>query len=69
MTRQSVNNILNSYCEKLKEDNINPHILRHNKATNMYEEGASDIMIKKQLGQTSNATDRYVHAGGEKYRQ
>lgn len=66
MTRQSINNILKDYCIKVKEDKINPHIMRHNKATTMYEEGASDIMIKKQLGQNSNVTDRYVHTGGEK---
>ena len=35
----------------------------------MYENGYTDIMIKKILGHTSNATDIYTHPGGEHYRK
>lgn len=69
MGRTSINNILEAYCIKVKEDKINPHVLRHDCATTMYEEGATDIMIKKKLGQSSNITNIYVHTGGEKYRK
>ncbi len=69
MGRTSINNILMEYCNKVKENKINPHIMRHDCATQMYEEGATDIMIKKRLGQSSNITNIYVHTGGEKYRK
>lgn len=66
MGRTSINNILNKYCDDLKEKRINPHIFRHDCGTTMYEEGASDLMIKKALGHSSNATDIYTHQGRER---
>ena len=63
--RTSINNLLNKYCKSINEKCINPHILRHECATKRYEEGYSDMMLKKILGQTSNVTNRYVHAGNE----
>lgn len=66
MTRQSINNILKGYCEELNEKSINPHIFRHDCATTMYSEGCSEIMLKKFLGHSSNATDVYTHTGAEK---
>lgn len=39
MGRTSINNILNSYCNKVKEQKINPHILRHDFATKSYNIG------------------------------
>ena len=69
MGRTSINNILNKYCTEIQQKKINPHILRHDCATKMYEEGYTDIMIKKQLGQTSNVTDIYTHPGGEKFQR
>lgn len=68
MCRTTINNLLENYCEKVKENKINPHIFRHDCGTEMYEEGYSDIMIKKWLGHSSNASDVYTHPGGEKYR-
>jgi len=68
MSRTSINHLLEGYCNEIKEEKINPHIFRHDCATTMYEEGASDIMIKKWLGHSSNATDIYTHPGGEKFR-
>lgn len=65
MGRTSINNILSSYCNKVKEQKINPHILRHNFATKSYNIGYSDIMLKIELGQSSNATDIYTHTGKE----
>ena len=64
--RTTVNKMLEKYCKKVNEDTINPHIFRHDFATNKYEEGYTDMMLKKTLGQTSNITDRYIHPGGEK---
>lgn len=64
--RSMVNKMLEKYCKKINENSINPHIFRHDFATNKYEEGYTDMMLKKSLGQTSNATDRYIHPGGEK---
>lgn len=63
--RSLVNKILNKYCEKVKETEINPHMLRHLYATTKYQEGYNDMMLKKTLGQTSNVTNRYVHPGYE----
>lgn len=63
--RTSINNILNSYCNKVKEQKINPHILRHDFATKSYNLGYSDMMLKIELGQSSNATDIYTHPGKE----
>ena len=51
--------------EKLNEIKLHPHTLRHDYATTRYEEGYSDMRLKKSLGQTSNAVNRYVHPGGE----
>lgn len=65
MGRTSVNNLLKLYCEKVKEDNINPHILRHHFATESYNIGYSDAMLKVELGHSSNATDIYIHPGHE----
>lgn len=65
MGRTSINNILNSYCNKVKEQKINPHILRHDFATKSYNIGYSDMMLKIELGQSSNATDIYTHPGKE----
>lgn len=65
MGRTSINNILSSYCEKIKEDKINPHMLRHDFATKSYNIGYSDLMLKIELGHSSNATDRYIHPGQE----
>lgn len=65
MGRTSINNILNSYCNKVKEQKINPHILRHDFATKSYNLGYSDMMLKIELGQSSNATDIYTHPGKE----
>lgn len=69
MSRTSINNILAKYCKEVNEDKINPHIMRHDSGTKKYEEGYSDIMLKKFLGHSSNATDIYTHPGGEKYRE
>ena len=67
--RTSINNILNKYCNEIQHKKIKPHIFRHDCATKKYEDGYTDIMIKKQLGQTSNVTDIYTHPGNEKYRK
>ncbi|MCI9084708.1 MAG: tyrosine-type recombinase/integrase [Bacilli bacterium] len=69
MSRTSINTILNQYCDKVNADKINPHAMRHDSGTKKYEEGYSDIMLKKFLGHSSNATDIYTHPGGELYRQ
>lgn len=66
--RSTVNKMLNKYCEKLNEKNLHPHILRHDFATTRYEEGFSDMRLKKSLGQSSNVVNRYVHPGGEENR-
>lgn len=65
MGRTSINNILNAYCNKVKEQKINPHVLRHDFATKSYNLGYSDMMLKIELGQSSNATDIYTHPGKE----
>lgn len=65
MGRTTINNILNRYCDKVKEERINPHILRHDFATKSYNLGYSDMMLKIELGQSSNATDIYTHPGRE----
>ena len=69
MCRTSINNILTGYCKKVNENKIKPHIMRHDSGTKKYEEGYSDIMLKKFLGHSSNATDIYTHPGNEKYRE
>lgn len=69
MARTAINNILAKYCIKVNEDKINPHIMRHDSGTKKYEEGYSDLMLKKFLGHSSNATDIYTHPGGEEYRK
>lgn len=63
--RSLINKTLNKYCNKVNEDKINPHILRHHCATGMYQDGYNGMMIKKSLGHSSNVTDRYVHPGNE----
>lgn len=65
MGRTSINNILNLYCGKVKEGKINPHMLRHDFATKSYNIGYSDLMLKIELGHSSNATGIYVHPGQE----
>ena len=69
MGRTSINNILNKYCRETNEKKIHPHLLRHDCATNWYEEGCSDLMLKKFLGHSSNATEIYTHQGGEKLKK
>lgn len=69
MARTSINNILAKYCMKVNENKIKPHIMRHDSGTKKYEEGYSDVMLKKFLGHSSNATDIYTHPGGERYRE
>lgn len=69
MARTSINNILAKYCIKVNENKIKPHIMRHDSGTKKYEEGYSDVMLKKFLGHSSNATDIYTHPGGERYRE
>lgn len=69
MDRTTVNKMLEKYCKKVNENSVNPHIFRHDFATNKYEEGYTDMMLKKMLGQTSNATDKYIHPGGEEKRR
>lgn len=69
MSRTSINNILAKYCNEVNETKINPHIMRHDSGTKKYEEGYSDLMLKKFLGHSSNATDIYTHPGGERYRE
>ena len=66
--RTSINNLLSKYCNLVNENKINPHLFRHECATSLYEQGYSDIMLKKWLGHTSNATDIYTHPGRENYR-
>ncbi len=66
MCRTSINNLLSEYSNKVHEEKVNPHIFRHDCGTTMYEEGCSDLMIKKRLGHSSNASDIYTHPGGEK---
>ena len=63
--RSLINKTLNKYCNKVNEDETNPHLLRHHCATGMYQNGYNEIMIKKSLGHSSNVTDRYVHPGNE----
>ena len=63
--RSLINKTLNKYCEKVNENKIHPHILRHHCATDKYQEGYNDMMLKKTLGQSSNITNRYVHPGFE----
>lgn len=59
---------------KVREAFINDEIYEalddyiHDYATTRYEEGYSDMRLKKSLGQTSNAVNRYVHPGGEENR-
>lgn len=67
--RTSINNLLSKYCNLVNENKINPHLFRHECGTSLYEQGYSDIMIKKWLGHTSNASDIYTHPGGEPYRK
>jgi len=69
MTRQSVNNILNKYCYEVNENNIHPHIMRHDCATAMYNDGCTELMLQKQLGQSSSATQIYIHPGEEKIKR
>lgn len=69
MSRTGINKLLEKYCAMVQEEKINPHIMRHDSATGKYEEGYSDMMLKKFLGQASNVTDVYTHPGGEKYRE
>ena len=69
MSRITINKILEKYCFETNENKINPHIMRHDAATRKYEEGYSDLMLKKFLGHSSNATDIYTHPGGERYRE
>ena len=63
--RSLINKTLDKYCEKVNENKIHPHILRHHCATDKYQEGYNDMMLKKTLGQSSNITNRYVHPGLE----
>lgn len=63
--RSLINDLLKKYCYKVNEEKIKPHILRHHFATDKYQEGYSDMMLKKSLGQSSNVTNRYVHPGHE----
>ena len=63
--RSLVNKLLSKYCEELKEENIHPHQFRHQYATNKYQEGYNEMMLKKSLGQSSNVVNRYVHEGYE----
>lgn len=69
MCRTTVNHLLEKYCSEINEKKLNPHLLRHDCGTELYEEGYSDLMIKKWLGHSSNATDVYTHPGGELYRK
>ena len=69
MNRTTVNKIIINYCNMVKENSIHPHIMRHDAATEKYEEGYTDIMLKKFLGHHSNITDVYAHPGGESYRR
>ena len=69
MSRTGINNLLEKYCTEINENKINPHIFRHDAATQKYEQNYSDLMLKKFLGHSSNATDIYTHPGGEKYRE
>lgn len=69
MCRTTVNYLLEKYCSEINEKKLNPHLLRHDCGTELYEEGYSDLMIKKWLGHSSNATDVYTHPGGELYRK
>lgn len=68
MKRQTVNNILNKYCKEVNENKIKPHIMRHDCATKLYNEGCSELMLQKQLGQSSSATQIYIHPGEEKFK-
>lgn len=63
--RTMVNKLIQNYCEQLNENKINPHIFRHNFATDKYQYGYTKIMLQKVLGQSSNVVDRYAHAGDE----
>lgn len=69
MSRTGINNLLEKYCTEINENKINPHIFRHDAATQKYEQNYSDLMLKKFLGHSSNATDIYTHPGCEKYRE
>lgn len=65
MERTSINNILNSYCEKVKARKINPHIFRHDFGTKSYNLGYTDLILKMEMGHSSNATKIYTHQGEE----
>lgn len=69
MSRTGINNLLEKYCIEINEKKINPHIFRHDAATQKYEQNYSDLMLKKFLGHSSNATDIYIHTGCERYRE
>lgn len=63
--RTLINKTLKKYCNYINEKTINPHVIRHFFATKKYENGYTDIMLKKILGQSSNVTERYCHTGNE----
>lgn len=63
--RTMINKLIENYCNQLNENKINPHIFRHNFATDKYQYGYTKMMLQKVLGQSSNVVDRYVHAGDE----
>lgn len=65
ITRNSINNMLNKYCDELKIPRFNPHIFRHDFGTTSYELGYSELFLKNQMGDSSNAIDIYIHPGKE----
>lgn len=65
ITRNSINNMLNKYCDELKIPRFNPHIFRHDFGTTSYELGYSELFLKNQMGDSSNAINIYIHPGKE----
>ena len=47
--RTTVNKMLEKYCKKVNENSINPHIFIHDFATDNFEKGYSDMLLKNSF--------------------
>jgi len=66
ITRQSVNNFLSRYKNKLNIQQLHPHALRHTCATAHLANGADLVHIKELLGHENlNTTTIYTHVPDE----
>lgn len=69
-TRMGINNILQKYVNRVKQDNpnllpdkITPHILRHSKAMHLLQAGVNIVYIRDFLGHSSiTTTEIYARA-------